>query len=72
MNTQVLVVGTSSASRVLSFVAPALWLAALPDFQLIQLWYVSVASTTLQAVLSLWLVRGEFRRRAPVPAMARA
>jgi putative MATE family efflux protein len=62
----------SSASRVLSFVAPALWLAALPDFQLIQLWYVSVASTTLQAVLSLWLVRGEFRRRAPVPAMARA
>jgi Na+-driven multidrug efflux pump len=27
---------------------------------------------TLQAVLSLWLVRGEFRRRAPMPATARA
>jgi putative MATE family efflux protein len=55
----------SSASRLISFVMPALWLAATPQFQLIQLWYVSVASVALQAVLSLWLVRGEFRRRLP-------
>ena len=53
----------SSASRILSFVAPSLWLAAQPDFHLAELWYVSVASVTLQAVLSLCLVRREFRRR---------
>jgi putative MATE family efflux protein len=57
----------SSASRLLTFIAPSLWLAASPDFQLIHLWYVSVVSVTLQAVLSLWLVRREFRRRVPVP-----
>jgi putative MATE family efflux protein len=62
----------SSASRIVSFVAPALWLAAAPQFQLLQLWYVSVASVTLQAILSLWLVRGEFRRRAPLPSASHA
>jgi putative MATE family efflux protein len=55
----------SSASRLVSFVVPAMWLASLPHFQLIQLWYVSVASITLQAALSLWFVRGEFHRRLP-------
>ena len=58
----------SSASRIVSLVVPALWLAASPQFQLIQLWYVSVTSITLQAALSLWLVRTEFRRRVPLPA----
>jgi len=58
----------SSASRLISFVAPALWLVSLPQFQLIHLWYVSVGSITLQAALSLWLVRGEFRKRLPTPA----
>jgi putative MATE family efflux protein len=53
----------SSASRILSFIVPALWLASQPQFQLIQLWYVSVASVTLQACLSIWLVRAEFRQR---------
>jgi putative MATE family efflux protein len=56
----------SSASRLVSFVVPALWLAASPQFALMQLWFVSIASVTLQAALSLWLVRGEFRRRARV------
>jgi len=51
----------SSASRIVSFVVPSLWLAAQPQFQLVQLWYVSVASVALQAVISLWLVRGQFR-----------
>ena len=62
----------SSASRLVSFVVPALWLAASPGFQLIQLWYVSIASVTLQSVFSLWLVRGEFRRRAPLAVESRA
>jgi putative MATE family efflux protein len=58
----------SSASRLATFVVPALWIAAQPSFQLIQLWYVSVTSVTLQALFSLWLVRREFRLRMPVPA----
>ncbi len=64
----------SSATRIVSFVGPALWLAARPQFELIQLWYVSVASMALQALVSLWLVQGEFRRRltavAESPALA--
>jgi len=55
----------SSASRLVTFVVPALWLAAQPSFQLTQLWYVSVTSVTLQALFSLWLVRREFRLRLP-------
>lgn len=57
----------SSASRIVSFIIPALWLAAQPQFQLVQLWYVSVASMTVQAVVSLLLVRAEFRRRLRPP-----
>jgi Na+-driven multidrug efflux pump len=67
----------SSATRLLSFVIPVQWLATQPDFQIVQIWYVSVASVTVQALISLWLVRSEFRKRlnprqdaAPVPAGA--
>jgi putative MATE family efflux protein len=63
----------SSASRLITFVAPSLWLATQPHFELVQLWYVSVASVTLQALTSLWLVRNEFRQRVPaIPAPANA
>jgi Na+-driven multidrug efflux pump len=48
--------------RIVGFLIPAFWLAARPEFQLVQLWYVSVASQALQALVSLWLVRGQFRR----------
>jgi Na+-driven multidrug efflux pump len=58
----------SAATRLVSFVVPALWLASSPQFQLIQLWYVSVASVTLQALFSLWLVRREFHKRVPIAA----
>jgi putative MATE family efflux protein len=60
----------SSATRVVTFVVPALVLAAQPHFQLIQLWYASVASVGLQAMFSLWLVRNEFRQRVPVEPRA--
>jgi putative MATE family efflux protein len=63
----------SSASRVVSFVIPVLWLSNQPHFEMIQVWYLSVASTALQAVFSLWLVRREFRLRlgvAPLPIAA--
>jgi Na+-driven multidrug efflux pump len=60
----------SSASRLVTFVVPALWIAAQPSFQLVELWYVSVTSVTLQALFSLWLVRREFRLRLSAAAQA--
>jgi Na+-driven multidrug efflux pump len=56
----------SAATRLASFILPAIWLARQPDFRLVELWYVSIASMTVQAVVSLLLVRSEFRRRMPV------
>jgi putative MATE family efflux protein len=63
----------SSASRLVSFVLPVLWLSRQPHFEMIQVWYMSVASVAAQAVFSLWLVRRELRLRltaapASVPA----
>jgi Na+-driven multidrug efflux pump len=55
----------SSASRLLSFILPVLWMSTQPDFALINVWYLSVASVALQAIFSLWLVRREFRLRLP-------
>jgi MATE family, multidrug efflux pump len=59
----------SSASRLVSFVLPVLWLSTQPHFEMIQVWYISVASVASQAVFSLWLVRRELRLRlAAAPA----
>jgi len=53
----------SSASRLLTFVLPATWLANQPDFALKQLWMLSVATVAVQALLSMWLLRRELARR---------
>ena len=66
----------SSGTRLLSFVVPALWLSSRSGFQIRELWYISVASVGLQALISLWLVRRELRRKlgagAPAPLAAGA
>jgi len=61
----------SAATRLVSFIVPAMWLAHQPHFRLVELWYVSIASMAVQAVVSLWLVRSQLRRRMPdaVPAL---
>jgi putative MATE family efflux protein len=63
----------SSASRLLTFALPALWLSTRPGFTLTQVWHLSVATVALQALTSLWLLRREFRRKldaaAPVPVV---
>jgi putative MATE family efflux protein len=56
----------SSASRLVTFAVPTLWLARQAWFSPRQLWYLSVASLALQAVVSLLLVRREFRCRLVV------
>ena len=62
----------SSASRLLTFVLPAVWLSTQPGFTLNQVWYLSVATVTLQAVTSFTLLMREFRRRLGAPAAATA
>jgi hypothetical protein len=42
---------------------PAIWLSTLPGLQIDQVWYLSVASVWLQAVLSLLLLRQTMRAR---------
>jgi putative MATE family efflux protein len=60
----------SSATRLVSFVLPVLWLSAQPQFEMIQVWYISVGSVALQALFSLWLVRRELRLRLSVAPAA--
>ena len=53
----------SSAARLVTYGLPLVWLSAMPGFRIEHAWYLSIATTTLQAGLSLWLLRLEFRKR---------
>ncbi len=53
----------SSATRLITFAIPAVWLSMQPWFELKHLWYLSVGTYALQAVFSYTLVRVELRRR---------
>ncbi len=58
----------SSASRLVTFVLPAIWLAHRPGVELRHFWYLSVASVALQALTSLLLLRIVMRQRLKAPA----
>ena len=61
----------SSATRVVTFAVPAMWLARRPGFELRQLWWLSVATVALQAVVSVTLMaRAWSRLRARAGAVA--
>jgi Na+-driven multidrug efflux pump len=63
----------SSALRLVIFIVPALWLSTRPGFELHHLWYVSVATMFIQAVVSYLFLRREFRRKLPIaPSMVQA
>ena len=53
----------SSASRLLTFVVPVVLLSRQPHFSLMEVWYLSVATVTLQALTSLALLMLELRRK---------
>ncbi len=53
----------SSGIRIFTFVLPAIWMAQQPWVKIEDFWYVSVASITLQAVISLLFLRSEMRKR---------
>jgi putative MATE family efflux protein len=66
----------SSATRIVTFAIPAMWLSTRPGFQLRHIWTLSVATVVVQLTVSLLLLRREFRRKlgqssptlAPSPA----
>jgi putative MATE family efflux protein len=53
----------SSAFRLVTYALPVLWLSARPGFRIEYVWYVSNLTTMLQAVLSVWLLHLEFKKR---------
>jgi Na+-driven multidrug efflux pump len=53
----------SSTVRLITYVIPTLWLSAQSGFRVEHIWYLSMATTTLQALLSLWLLRRELGKR---------
>lgn len=53
----------TSATRVLTYSLPSIWLSTWPGFRMEHVWYLSIAATTLQAALSLWLLHREFGKR---------
>jgi putative MATE family efflux protein len=53
----------SSASRLLLFAVPAVWLSSRPGFELADIWHLSVATVAVQAIVSLLLLRTELRQR---------
>jgi putative MATE family efflux protein len=52
----------SSGARLITYAMPIIWLSARPGFRIEHVWYLWIATTTLQAALSLWLLRLEFRK----------
>ncbi|MFZ6817663.1 MATE family efflux transporter [Undibacterium sp. Ji22W] len=52
----------SMGTRMISFVIPALWLSHQPGFKIVHVWYLSVATVTLQACISLALLRWQLKK----------
>ncbi len=52
-----------SSLRLLLFALPAFLLSLRPGFRIQEVWYLSVATVAIQAVLNLYLVQREFRIR---------
>jgi len=55
----------SSFSRLVVFAPVLVWMSMRADFTLEMVWYWSVATVSLQAILSLWLLHRQFKRRLP-------
>jgi putative MATE family efflux protein len=63
----------SSATRLVTFAIPAWYMHLRPGFQLKHVWYLSVATVSLQMFVSLALLAREWRKKAAsLPAVAPA
>ncbi len=55
----------ASATRMLTFVLPAIWISYSAAMRIEYVWYLSVASVVLQCALSMWLLSRTFKRKLP-------
>lgn len=53
----------STATRILTFVVPAVWVSQTSDFEIRDIWFLSVMAVAIQAVVSYLLLQREFGRR---------
>lgn len=53
----------STATRLVTFVVPVLWLSRQDGFEIVQVWYLSVITVIFQAALCQWLLRVQMRER---------
>ncbi|MGE0158898.1 MAG: MATE family efflux transporter [Gemmatimonadales bacterium] len=53
----------ASATRIVTFALPAVWLSRQPWFELHHLWYTSVATVFMQAAVSWWMLSVELPRK---------
>ena len=53
----------ATASRIVTFMLPAIWLSTVPGYQIDQVWYISVASVWVQAAISFVLLRRTMNAR---------
>jgi putative MATE family efflux protein len=60
----------ASATRIVTFAIPAVWLSAQPWFELRHLWYVSVCTVALQAIAAWWMLERLMKDRLARPATA--
>jgi len=60
----------ASGTRLVTFVVPAIWLSGQSWFELRHLWWISVATLALQAVIAWWLLSVEMRRKLTVEPAA--
>ncbi len=58
----------SSATRLVTYALPVAWLTTQPNYQLEQVWYLSIATAALQAVISVLLLRRQMRLQLGPPA----
>jgi putative MATE family efflux protein len=64
----------SSATRLITYSVPLIWVSTQPWFQLVHVWYFSVGTVILQTIVSFLLLQRQLRTRlsslAPAPATA--
>ena len=53
----------SSSARLVLYAIPVVWLSAYPYFRIEHIWYLSISTVTLQAILCLVLLHSEIRKR---------
>ncbi|MBL8271239.1 MAG: hypothetical protein JNL55_32865 [Steroidobacter sp.] len=58
----------SSATRLVVYVVPLIWLTHQPNYQIEQVWYLSIAATAIQVIFSVTLLRKQMRLQLGSPA----